>query len=516
MSREEGERDGSPTSRHNDKEEEEEYSYGRYNENEMRRRSEPRRDNYLGNIKMTIPTFQGKNDPYVYLKHRNGERPIRMWEDMKSIMRRRFVPSHYHRDLHRKLQSLTQGSMSVEDYYKEMEIAMTRANVKENREVTMARFIGGLKKEIVDVVELHHYMEIEDLLHKAIQVERQLNSRSSSKFASSSSSSWRSNWKNDTTITNPKEDVIVKYSNAPPKDNIDIDTSYRSHDIKCFRCQGVEYIASQCPNQKAMNMMDNEEVKSESSSDDKMPPLEDCSDMEVAKPVDGAVLDTRRNLSIKPKEDDDVEPREHISHTRCLVQEKVCNNGGSYTNVASTILVKKTNLQIAKHPKPYKLQWLSNIGEVKDDKQVSVSFAIEYLYVVLNVLRENKLYGNLKKCSFWIESVVLLGFVASSKGISVDRFSKMAHFIVCSKINDATNFDLFFKEVVRLDGLPRTIVSDRDVRFLGHFWRTLWNKLGTKLLFSIVAHPQTDRQTEVLNRALATLFCCELKRNKCG
>ncbi|RDX73317.1 hypothetical protein CR513_47091, partial [Mucuna pruriens] len=105
-----------------------------------------------------------------------------------------------------------------------MEIAMTRANVKKDREATMARFIGGLKKEITNVVELQRYMEIEDLLHKSIQVERQLNS------------SWRSNWKNNTIVTNPKEDVVVKYSNAPPKGKIDTDTSYRSHDIKCFKC----------------------------------------------------------------------------------------------------------------------------------------------------------------------------------------------------------------------------------------------------------------------------------------
>ncbi|RDX78497.1 hypothetical protein CR513_41215, partial [Mucuna pruriens] len=118
---------------------------------------------------------------------------------------------------------------------------------------------------------------------------------------------------------------------------------------------------------------------------------------------------------------------------------------------------------------------------------------VEYLHVVLNVLRENKLYGNLKRCSFCLEYVVFLGFVVSSKGISVDKFSKMAHFIACSKINDATHVtDLFFKEVVYLHGLPRTIVCDRDVRFLVHFWRTLLNKLGTKLLFSIVAHPQID------------------------
>ncbi|RDY10241.1 Retrovirus-related Pol polyprotein from transposon 17.6, partial [Mucuna pruriens] len=46
---------------------------------------------------------------------------------------------------------------------------------------------------------------------------------------------------------------------------------------------------------------------------------------------------------------------------------------------------------------------------------------VEHLHVVLNVLRENKLYGNLKKCSFCVEFVVFLGFVVSSKGISVDE-----------------------------------------------------------------------------------------------
>jgi len=176
-------------------EEEEEYSdarsYGR------RRRGKPRRDSHLGSIKMTIPTFQGKNDPELYLewrrkvKHvfvchnyseekkvklvvvefigyaciwwdqlmtircRNGERPISRWEEMKTVMRKRFVSNHYHRDLHRKLKTLTQCSMSVEDYYKEMEIAMIRTKV-EDHEATMAIFIGGLKKELTDVVELQH------------------------------------------------------------------------------------------------------------------------------------------------------------------------------------------------------------------------------------------------------------------------------------------------------------------------------------------------------------------------
>jgi hypothetical protein len=96
----------------------------------------------------------------------------------------------------------------------------------------------------------------------------------------------------------------------------------------------------------------------------------------------------------------------------------------------------------------------------------------------------------------------------------VDRFSKMAHFIPCHKSDNASHVvDLFFTEIIHLCGVPNTIVSYRNAKFLSHFWRTLWFKLGTKLLFSTTCHPQTYGQTEIVNHTLSTIVWAVLKTN---
>jgi len=89
----------------------------------------------------------------------------------------------------------------------------------------------------------------------------------------------------------------------------------------------------------------------------------------------------------------------------------------------------------------------------------------------------------------------------------VDRFSKMTHFVPCFRTVDAFRVaKIFFDSIVKLHDLPKTIVSDRNVKFTSYSWKILWHILGMKLKFSTAFHPQTDGQTEVVNRSSGNLL----------
>uniref|UniRef100_A0A2N9IK70 CCHC-type domain-containing protein n=1 Tax=Fagus sylvatica TaxID=28930 RepID=A0A2N9IK70_FAGSY len=269
-------------------------------------------DRNLGSIKMKIQSFQVTN------RKRNNERPVETWGELKALMRRRFVPGHFYRDLYQKLQNLTQGSRSVEDYHKEMEVAMIRANVEEDWEATMARFLSGLNRNIANVIELQHYVEIEDMVHMAM--------------------------KNDSAEAKRKTELPKgKDEGTSNKPKVESQPS-RNRDIKCFKCLGSGHIASQCPNRRVMIMRDNGEVMTESKDDsDGMPELVDASDDDgMVYPVIGESLVTRRAFNTHIKVDDAEQQRENIFHTRCHVNNK----------------------------------WLNDCGEVRVDRQVLVTFSI--------------------------------------------------------------------------------------------------------------------------------------------
>ena len=97
---------------------------------------------------------------YQREKVKYEEPMVNTWTRMKRIMRKRYLPASYNRDLQLKLQRMTQGNKSVEEYFKEMEVTMIRAGKNEENEAIMARFLNGLNHDIRDVVELQEYVDM--------------------------------------------------------------------------------------------------------------------------------------------------------------------------------------------------------------------------------------------------------------------------------------------------------------------------------------------------------------------
>ncbi|XP_031398472.1 uncharacterized protein LOC116209048 [Punica granatum] len=339
-------------------------------------------DRNIGSIKMTIPPFQGRNDPDAFIewerkvelifdchnyseekkvklaaveftdyaivwwdklvkeRRRNHERPIETWGEMKTKMKRQLWPG----------------------------------------------FLCGLNREIANVVELQYYVEIEEMVSMAMKVERKLKRGRPAKHEGGSysgSSNWKSKWGASSRPAEKPKSNAERSMSKSQGDNKErgnsISQPQKNRDIKCFRCLGYEHIASQCPNKKAMIMLDSGEIETEEEESDSMPTQDDSSsDYEYAAKGNALVIMRALNVQIKEEERDDVQ-RENIFHTRCQVKDRVCSliiDGGSCVNVASKLLVDKLGLRTLKHPRPYKLQWLNESGEVKVNKQVQISFTI--------------------------------------------------------------------------------------------------------------------------------------------
>ncbi|KAK7379836.1 hypothetical protein VNO78_34256 [Psophocarpus tetragonolobus] len=265
-----------------------------------------RNEGRIEGVKLNVPPFKGRSDPEAYLEWelkiehvfscnnyneeqkvrlaaaefsdyaliwwnklqreriRNEEPRVDTWAEMKKIMRRQYIPSSFHRDIKLKLQKLSQGSKGVEEYYKEMEMLIIQAQIEEDSELTMARFLSGLNHDIRDVVELQEFVEMEDLLHKAIQVEQQIKRKSTTRSSTGyNASNWKDRVKKEGAASSSNASLSnhgktpQKQPEHPPK---------KTREVKCFKCLGMAHYAYECPTKKIVLLKDNGEYTSQSEA----------------------------------------------------------------------------------------------------------------------------------------------------------------------------------------------------------------------------------------------------------
>ncbi|KAH0778701.1 hypothetical protein KY290_005128 [Solanum tuberosum] len=266
-------------------------------------------DDNINSIKMKMPSFKGTRDPDLYLdwerrveaifdchNYSEGKKvklavvefsdyaaswwkklardrlqeelpPIATWAEMKRVMRKRFIPSYFQRDLQSRLQRLKQGSMLVDEYFKSMDMAMIQANCMEEEEATIARFLNGLNIEIANVVELQQYVTLDELVDLSVKVEKQIEKKQQN-------NSWRS--RPNTISKKPWSTQEGKAPSKPQDDRgkgkveeggktFNPKSSKPSSSIQCHKCHGRGHMMHECPSRRNILLRENGEYESEKS-----------------------------------------------------------------------------------------------------------------------------------------------------------------------------------------------------------------------------------------------------------
>ena len=256
-------------------------------EDEGRRPFRPRRENNL-DYKVDIPQFEGQLDPDLFLdwlrtvkrvfdykdipnekkvklvtlklrkyasiwwanivakRARKGKAKIRSWDQMRDKLKAKFLPSHYLQDNYLKLPNLKKDTKSVEEYTREFKQLPLKCNLKEDESQTFVRYLSGLDDQIAHVIELHPYSSLDDLSSLAYKVEQQRKAKGKSALPKPYTQPYSSL---STSNSFPRPQNTRTSRPAPITTQNPSQRTYPKPEEqrRCFRCQGLEHIASKCP-----------------------------------------------------------------------------------------------------------------------------------------------------------------------------------------------------------------------------------------------------------------------------
>ncbi|KAK1641558.1 hypothetical protein QYE76_059363 [Lolium multiflorum] len=362
-------------------------------------------DNGLGKPKFSIPKFEGGADVEEYLTWELKIEKLWRLHDYTEDRKVKLASSEFDgyalcwwdgvtraRQEDNELPVLTWREMKA-IMQAQMEMLMQRGRVRESLQMTMQRFLHGLKYDIKGIVRHHSYTTMNELQHHAREAEAHLAEEAQIKGRATGAGRYTPRAPPSmvpapssrsapfpTLSSKPVSNVSNTKKSEPAASTSGSSMSTaRNRDMNCHTCGGKGHFKRDCPNRKVMFVNDNDEYETGDDADPYAPEDDDYdSDGVDAFPSEArTIVVSQRALNVQPSASTQCC---NLFQTKALVgPDKACKviiDGGSCRNLASKELCAKLKLKYLPHPHPYYIQWLSDNGEMKVNHMVRVDFEI--------------------------------------------------------------------------------------------------------------------------------------------
>eukprot|EP00253_Pinus_taeda_P026500 PITA_26500 len=313
-------------------------------------------------------------------RKRLHKQTIKKWARMEAKLKEKFLPKDYQIMLYRQVQNLKQRGMTVREFTEEFYKLNLRAGYVEDTSEKIARFVNGLRGEILDEIGILSPQTLDEAYQFALKAEEKINRKQNTKRGGGSGRGKGKIYSRGRGTGSNEEGSSSKSAGTTEKDNSTKDgrPAQRGRGfgrgrgtVQCYRCHKLGHKSYECPEGELAGGRGTYVAQPED--------VEETPQEAKNTPETGESLVLNKVLLKPAKEVAEPDQRKALFRTVCKSRGKCCKliiDSGSTDNLVVVEMVEKLGLKKLKHPTPYKVSWLQKGHQLLVDEQCEVEFQI--------------------------------------------------------------------------------------------------------------------------------------------